>query len=59
TLNPENKCVFLFSIEGQIKINDNSLPERDALGIWDTAELAIHCETEAHFLLIETPVNQK
>lgn len=59
TFNPENKCVFVFAIEGQIQVNNHSLPERDALGIWATAELSILCETEAHFLIIETPVNQK
>lgn len=59
TLNPTNKCLFIFLIEGSLKINDTSLSQRDAIGIWDTDQVTIHCDTDAHFLIIETPVNQK
>ena len=59
TLNPTNKCLFIFLIEGSLKINDTSLSQRDAIGIWDTGQVTIHCDTDAHFLIIETPVNQK
>lgn len=59
TLNPINKCLFIFLIEGSLKINDTSLSQRDAIGIWDTDQVTIHCDTDAHFLIIETPVNQK
>lgn len=59
TLNPVNKCVWIFAIEGQVRIDDQLVRERDALGIWDTAAFSIQCETETYFLIIETPVNQK
>lgn len=58
-LNPVNKCVFIFAIEGQIRVDDDVIRERNALGIWDISEFSVKCETEAHFLIIETPVNQK
>lgn len=59
TCNPVNKCIYIFAIEGSIRINDIILAQRDALGVWDTAALTIYCEEQAHFLIIETPVNQK
>jgi redox-sensitive bicupin YhaK (pirin superfamily) len=58
-LNPANKCLFIFLIEGSIRISEEIIDARDAVGIWDTAELSIRCNTEAQFLVIETPVNQK
>lgn len=59
TFNPTNKCLFIFAIRGTIRISGNDLPERDALGIWDTDAVDIECTTDCEFLLIETPVNQK
>jgi len=59
TFNPVNKCIFIFVMEGSVRIGETDLKERDALGIWDTAEVSIHCTEDAHFLIIETPVNQK
>jgi hypothetical protein len=35
------------------------VPERDALGIWNTDSIHITADSETEFLLIETPVNQK
>lgn len=57
--NPTNKCVFIFLIEGNIEAADINLDERDAVGIWDTDEINIQCKSDSHFLIIETPVNQK
>lgn len=57
--NPVNKCLYVFLIEGNIRIGDDSLEARDAIGIWETSEIIIDCESTSHFLIIETPVNQK
>lgn len=59
TFNPTNKCLFVFVIEGSIKVNDKPVVKRDALGIWDTGNVQITCPEEAYFLIIETVVNQK
>jgi redox-sensitive bicupin YhaK (pirin superfamily) len=56
---PENKCLFIFLIEGRIRIDGTDLHPRDAIGIWETDHVPIHCEAGAHFLIIETPINQK
>ena len=58
-LNKVNKCLFIFLAAGSIKIDNTILPERDALGIWETGELTINCEKESEFLIIEAPINQK
>jgi quercetin 2,3-dioxygenase len=58
-LNPVNKCLFIFLIEGKINVAGTDLEPRDAIGIWETDAIPIHCEVGAHFLLIETPINQK
>lgn len=58
-LNPVNKCVFIFVVEGSIRVGEDHINTRDALGIWDTGELTIYCEAESQFVVIETPVNQK
>ncbi|MCU7549370.1 pirin family protein [Chitinophagaceae bacterium LB-8] len=54
-----NKCLFIFVIEGKISVNGTDLSGRDAIGVWETDSVPIQCEAGAHFLVIETPVNQK
>ena len=57
SFNPVNKAVFVFVMKGQIKVNGQSLEERDAIGIWDTGNCGITCSADSHFLLAEVPVN--
>jgi redox-sensitive bicupin YhaK (pirin superfamily) len=58
-LNPTNKCIFIFLIDGAIKVDGRKLPARDGLGLWETESFSIQCEEESNFLIIETPINQK
>jgi len=58
-LNPVNKCLFIFAIEGTVSVAGNVIKERDAIGIWDTASVPVHCEAGSHFIIIEAPINQK
>lgn len=57
--NPVNKCLFIFCIEGKLNVDGTDINERDAIGIWETTTVPIHCHAGAHFLVIEMPVNQK
>ena len=57
--NPTNKCLFLFAIKGSINVSGIKLPQRDAIGIWETDKIDIECNDDCEFLLIETPINQK
>src|SRR6476646_5584602 len=54
-----NKCLFIFTIEGKINVCGMDVNERDAIGIWETGTVPIHCDAGAHFLVIETVINQK
>lgn len=56
---PVNKCLFIFLLEGQIRVDGTDLYPRDAIGVWETDTVPIHCEAGAEFLIIETPINQK
>ena len=58
SFNGVNKCVFIFLIEGKINVDGTDLERRDAIGVWETSELPIHVAAGAHFLVVETPVNQ-
>ena len=57
--NPTNKCIFIFVMEGSLRVGDTTLELRDGLGVWNTDKVDIHCTAGSHFLIIETPVNQK
>ena len=59
SFNPENKCLFIFLMEGKLKINEIVLQKRDAFGIWETDQILIECSENSEFLIIETPINQK
>ncbi|QHL88266.1 pirin family protein [Nibribacter ruber] len=57
SFNPVNKAVFIFNISGTLEVNGEQLTNREALGIWDTAQLDFTISQESRFLLIETPIN--
>ncbi|WP_303312206.1 pirin family protein [Hymenobacter sp. BT730] len=56
-LNPLNKAVFLFVIEGSVLVNGQAVERRDSIGLWATDKIAIECSAESKFLLIEAPIN--
>jgi redox-sensitive bicupin YhaK (pirin superfamily) len=57
--NPLNKCLFLFVIDGTVRVDGTDLASRDAIGVWETDTVPIHCEAGTEFLIIEVPINQK
>lgn len=59
TFNPVNKCLYIFVIYGIMKVGEETITTRDGLGVWNTGEIVIECLEQSHFLIIETPVNQK
>jgi quercetin 2,3-dioxygenase len=56
---PVNKCVFIFCISGSLTAGSTLLQAKDAVGIWDTGSIPLHCMDETEFIIVETPVNQK
>ncbi|WP_295666837.1 pirin family protein [uncultured Mucilaginibacter sp.] len=48
--------VYVFVLNGDVKINDQQLHTRDGYGIWETDSFSITAETDAEFLLMEVPM---
>ena len=50
--------VYAFLISGEMKVNNNyNLSHRDALGLWETENIAFTAQKDAELLLIEVPMN--
>ena len=56
TIKGEGNGVYVFVLNGDIKINDQLLNARDGFGIWDTDGFNITAETDSEFLLMEVPM---
>ena len=56
-LNPLNKCVYVFCLEGSIEIDGETINRRDGIGLWQTDEFTITAKQESEFIVIEAPVN--
>lgn len=48
--------LYIFVIEGEINVLGDMLGPRDALGVWDTDEVAIRATTPAQVLVFEIPM---
>ena len=54
---PTNKALFIFVLEGVLLVHGNKISRRDAIGIWDAAELVLQAEQETEYIVIEVPIN--
>jgi quercetin 2,3-dioxygenase len=52
----ENSGLFVFVIEGSLKVQDIVLENRDALGIWETSTIELNASSKSQILLIEVPM---
>jgi redox-sensitive bicupin YhaK (pirin superfamily) len=58
TFAPANKMLYVFVISGEVRVGEQVLGQRDALGIWDTdGTVHLNCTADTRFLLIEAPIN--
>ena len=48
---------YIFVLEGEIETTGEKLSSRDAIGVWETDEIAITATTGCKFILIEVPMN--
>lgn len=55
-INKEGNGVYLFVISGKIKIGDQILESRDALGVWDTEDFTIEAIDNSEFLIMDIPM---
>jgi redox-sensitive bicupin YhaK (pirin superfamily) len=56
-LNPLNKAVYVFVMDGSIKADNESIGKRDAIGFWETDIVTLQAEEETEFIIIEAPIN--
>ncbi|KAA9332045.1 pirin family protein [Hymenobacter busanensis] len=57
TLNPTNKAVFVFVMDGALTVNGQALAKRDSIGLWETDAVQLECRAESRFIVIEAPIN--
>lgn len=48
--------VYIFVLEGNLKVETKDLTRRDALGIWDTDSIEVKAEAHTKVLLMEIPM---
>lgn len=48
--------LYIFNLNGDLKINGQLLNSRDGFGIWDTNKVSIKADTDSEFLLMEVPM---
>lgn len=56
-LNPLNKCVYIFVIEGSLNTANETIGKRDAIGFWETDTITLQTEQESEFIVVEIPIN--
>ena len=49
--------IYIFNLEGSLKIADEILEKRDAIGIWETDKVEIKAGGDSKFVVIEVPMN--
>ena len=49
--------IYIFNLEGSLKIADEILEKRDAIGIWETDNVEIKAIADSKFVVIEVPMN--
>ena len=47
-MNKKNTGVYIFVLEGDVKINGQILSRRDGIGIWEVENVSIECLSESH-----------
>ncbi|SNC68353.1 hypothetical protein SAMN06265337_2272 [Hymenobacter gelipurpurascens] len=56
-LNPLNKCVYIFVMDGHLTVNGQAVSRRESIGLWETNLVRIEATAESQFIVIEAPVN--
>lgn len=57
TFKKQGNGLYVFVLNGDVTVGEQSLNKRDGLGIWNTEKITIKANSEAEFLLMEVPMN--
>lgn len=58
-LHAAGQGVYIFVIDGEIRVHQAELNRRDAIGIWDTERVAVQAVSAASVLFIEVPMTSE
>ncbi|WP_299129461.1 pirin family protein [uncultured Winogradskyella sp.] len=53
----KNNGIYIFVVEGEVAIDDNTLNQRDAMGISETDKITINSNLDSELVIIEVPMN--
>ena len=56
TLKDNQNGVYIFVIDGEIRVEDQKLIRRDGLGLWNTGNILLESENMSRILLMEVPM---
>jgi redox-sensitive bicupin YhaK (pirin superfamily) len=48
--------LYIFNLNGNLKVNDQILNTRDGFGIWDIEKVTLNAESDTEFLIMEVPM---
>ena len=57
TIKKKGNGAYIFVIEGTVRVGEQLLNKRDALGVWDTEQLDIDVEPNSHVLIMDIPMD--
>ncbi len=57
TVQQDGHGIYVLVVQGTVTVDNETLNNRDAIGIWDTKSVAITVEKDSRVLLIEIPMN--
>ena len=57
SLKSENNGLYIFVVDGEIKIEDNSLSKRDAIGVYETDTISIESSKNSELIIVEVPMS--
>lgn len=57
TFKKQGNGLYVFVLNGDVTVGEQSLNKRDGLGIWNTEKITIKADSDAEFLLMEVPMN--
>ena len=55
-LKKKGNGVYIFAIEGIFSVANETLRNRDALGVWNTNKISFEAQSKSQVLLIEVPM---
>jgi redox-sensitive bicupin YhaK (pirin superfamily) len=57
TLKSEHNGLYVFVVDGHVKVEDHSLSNRDAIGISEKDQISISSNEDSELIIIEVPMN--